>query len=65
MYDSTRDKKKYRRLQDRNIDNFPDEYWRKGYEFEGVPCPEYDQVEEYTEEEVLNRIHILSHLEEI
>ena len=56
--------KKFRRLKDRNIENFPDDFWREEYEFEGVPVEDYGHVEEYVDGKLV-RIHLLEQLEEI
>lgn len=49
--------KKYKRTKDRHPENFPDECWKEGYEFEGAAYPEYNQVQENAKDDNLFRIH--------
>lgn len=63
-YNADAPKKKYRRVVNRNERNFPDFFWKVGYEFEGVPQEIYNQVEEY-EDGKLVRIHVMDQLEQI
>lgn len=65
MYDSTLSKTKFRRVMDRNSETYPESFWKAGYEFEGVLISMYDQVEEYSEDGKLLRIHLLEQLEQI